>query len=137
MKSIWATLVNCSSCNGCDIECATLTTPKYDVERFGITMKNSPKHADLLLVTGPTNEKTKDVLERVYNQMPEGKKVVAVGNCAISGCVFKESYNVKQQVDEIVPVDMYVSGCPPRPEAIMHGLLKLLGETNSSKGNKT
>jgi len=132
-KSAWVSICNTGSCNGCDIECLTLTTPKYDVERFGILIKPSSRHADILLVTGPTNEKTKNILKRVYDQMPKEKKVVAVGNCAISGCVFRESYNVKQKVDEIVPVDIYIPGCPPRPEAIIHGLIKVLGGKNKIK----
>ncbi len=132
-KSPWISICNTGGCNGCAIECLPLITPKYDVERFGIVLKPSARHADILLVTGPTNEKTKHILERVYDQIPKTKKVIAVGNCAISGCVFKDSYNVKQRVDEVIPVDMYIPGCPPRPEAIMHGIVKLLGELNKSK----
>ncbi|MEM5793361.1 MAG: NADH:ubiquinone oxidoreductase, partial [Candidatus Aenigmatarchaeota archaeon] len=104
-KSPWITLVNCSECNGCSIECLPLITPRYDIERLGVLLKASPRHADILLVGGPTNEKTKHILRSVYDQMPRDKKVIAVGNCAITGCVFKDSYCVKQRVDEVIPVD--------------------------------
>lgn len=135
-KSPWISIINTGSCNGCDIECLPLITPKYDVERFGIVLKHSARHADILLVTGPTNEKTKHILKRIYDQTPAEKKVVAVGNCAITGCVFRKSYNVKQKVDEIIPVDMYVPGCPPRPEAIIDGIIKVLGNKNDNKRDK-
>ena len=129
--------MNTGGCNGCDIECLPLITPKYDVERFGIVLKINSRHADILLVTGPTTEKTKGPLRRIYDQMPKEKKVIAVGNCAITGCVFKKSYNVKQHVDEVVSVDMYIPGCPPRPEAIMNGIIKLIGESDKSKRSKS
>ena len=135
-KSPWISIVNTGGCNGCAIECLPLITTKYDVERFGVILKPSTRHADLLLVTGPTNEKTKHILERIYDQVPKDKKVIAIGNCAITGCIFKKSYNVKQTVDEVVPVDMYIPGCPPRPEAIIHGIVKLLGEMDKNKKTK-
>lgn len=136
-KSPWISLVNTGGCNGCDIECIPLITPRYDVERFGIILRPSARHADILLVTGPTTEKMKEPLKRIYDQMSGDKKVVAVGNCAITGCVFKKSYNVKQTVDEVVPVDMYIPGCPPRPESIINGIVKLLGESDKSKKVKS
>jgi len=94
------------------------------------------RHADVLLVTGPTNEKTKHILKRIYDQVPKDKKVIAIGNCAISGCIFKKSYNVKQRVDEVVPVDIYIPGCPPTTEAIIYGITKLLGDLNKNKRAK-
>ena len=136
-KSPWISLVNTGGCNGCDIECIPLITPRYDVERFGIILRPSARHADILLVTGPTTEKMKEPLKRIYDQMSQDKKVIAVGNCAITGCVFKKSYNVKQTVDEIVPVDMYIPGCPPRPESIINGIVKLLGESDKNKRIKS
>jgi NADH:ubiquinone oxidoreductase subunit B-like Fe-S oxidoreductase len=102
--------------------------PRYDIERFGAVLVPSPKHADVLLVTGVVNAQTKDRLRRVYEQMPEPKHVIAIGACATSGGVFKGCYNAGQGVQDIVPVDMFIPGCPPRPEAIMYGVLKLLGE---------
>jgi len=136
-KSPWISLINSSGCNGCTIECLPLITPKYDIERFGAVLKHSVRHVDILLVTGPTNEKTKHILRRIYNQTPKEKKVIAVGNCAISRCVFKKSYNCKQNLDEIIPVDMYVPGCPPKPEAIIHAILKLLGCFDEVKKTKS
>ena len=136
-KSPWVSLANMAGCNGCAISCLPLVTPKYDVERFGIVLKPSVRHADILLVTGPTNEKTKHILEKIYDQVPKNKKVISIGNCAISGCVFKKSYNVKQRVDEVVPVDMYIPGCPPTTEAIIYGITKLLGESNKNKRAKS
>ena len=125
-----------SNCNGCAISCLPLITPKYDVERFGVVLRPSVRHADVLLVTGPTNEKTKHILKRIYDQVPKDKKVIAIGNCAISGCIFKKSYNVKQRVDEVVPVDIYIPGCPPTTEAIIYGITKLLGDLNKNKRAK-
>ena len=125
-KSPWALHFNTGACNGCDIELAALLTPKYDVERFGILLKSSPRHADVLLVTGPVTRQCAPRLKRIYDQMPNPKFVVAIGTCACSGGVFKDNYNVLGGVDKIIPVDVYVPGCPPKPEAIIDGILKLL-----------
>jgi len=135
-KSPWISLCNMAGCNGCAISCLPLITPKYDVERFGVQLKPSARHANIILVTGPTNEKTKHTLKRIYDQTPKQKKVIAIGNCAISRCVFKDGYNTKQTVDEVVPVDMYVPGCPPITEAILHGIVKLIGDLDKGKKNK-
>jgi len=132
-KSPWVSVVNTGSCNGCDIEILSLITPKYDIERFGCILKSSARHADILLVTGAMNEQSRERLKTIYDQMSKQKKVIAVGDCAISGCVFRKSYNIKSEVDKEIPVDMYIPGCPPRPEAIIFGLKKLLGELNKSK----
>lgn len=127
-RSPWVFHVNASSCNGCDIELVAGLTPRYDLERLGLVLVPSPRHADILLVTGVVSPQTKDRLLRVYEQVPEPKLVVAIGACALSGGVFQGCYNAGQGVDTVLPVDMYIPGCPPRPEAIIYGVLKLLGE---------
>jgi len=126
VNSPWAIHYNSGSCNGCDIEILATLTPRYDVERLGIKLQGSPRHADVLICTGPVTLQSKERLRRVYEQMPEPKFVVAVGSCAISGGAFQGCYNVVGRIDEVIPVDVYVPGCPPRPEAIIDGLVKLL-----------
>jgi len=125
-SSPWFIHFNAGSCNGCDIEILATLTPRYDLERFGGRFEGSPRHADILVVTGAVTEQAKDRLLRIYEQMPEPKFVVAVGSCALSGGVFHGCYNVHGGVDEFLPVDMYIPGCPPRPEAIVNGVVKLL-----------
>lgn len=125
-KSPWVFLVNCGSCNGCVIEVVACLTPRYDVERIGGKLVHSPKHADVLLVTGATTLKMGDKLKRVYDQMPAPKKVVAIGSCAISHGIFTGSYNMSDTTDKLIPTDAYIPGCPPRPEAIVRGLLALV-----------
>jgi NADH-quinone oxidoreductase B subunit len=127
-RSPWIYHINASSCNGCDIELVASLTPRYDIERFGAVLVPSPRHADVLVVTGVVNAQTKDRLRRVYEQLPEPKLVIALGACATAGGVFKGCYNAGQGVQDVVPVNMFIPGCPPRPEAIMYGVLKLLGE---------
>lgn len=136
-KSPWVSIFNASSCNGCDIEILTLVTPKYDIERFGCLWKVSARHADILLVTGVTNETSKKRLKTVYNQMAPSKKVIAVGSCANSGDIFRFCYNVKQRVRDVVPVDIYVPGCPPRPEAIIDAIVKVLGMLEKERKNES
>ncbi len=123
-RSLWVFHVNTGSCNGCDIEIVAALTPRYDVERFGIKLVGTPKHADVLLVTGPVTREMHDKLKLVYEQTPAPKVVMAIGNCGISGDVFYESYNLTGPIDNVVPVDVYVHGCPPRPEAIIEGVVK-------------
>jgi NADH-quinone oxidoreductase B subunit len=133
LNSPWAIHFNSGSCNGCDIEILATLTPRYDVERFGIRLKGSPRHADVLLVTGAVSEQARERLQRIYEQMPEPKFVVAVGSCALTGGTFQGCYNVVGRVDEVIPVDAYVPGCPPRPEAIIDGIVKLLGSLQPAK----
>ena len=127
LKSPWLLHFDCGSCNGCDIEVLACLTPLYDVERFGIVNVGNPKHADLLLVTGTVNHRNKKVLKNLYDQMPDPKVVVAVGACGLTGGVFRESYNVVGGVDKVIPVDVYVPGCPGKPEAIIDGVVTGLG----------
>jgi membrane-bound hydrogenase subunit mbhJ len=122
-RSLWVYHFNSGSCNGCEIEIVAAITPRYDPERFGIKLVGSPRHADVMLVTGPVVKKMKDRLLRVYSQIPDPKLVMCIGTCGISGGVFYDSYNLEGPVDEVIPVDVYVPGCPPRPEAIIHGVV--------------
>lgn len=125
-KSPWVLHFNTGACNGCDIEAIAALTPRFDMERLGILLKGSPRHADLLVVTGPVTLQVKDRLERIYEQIIEPKIVMAIGSCAISGGVFKGCYNVHEGVDEVIPVNVYVPGCPPKPEAIIDGVTKAI-----------
>ncbi|AUS98326.1 NADH:ubiquinone oxidoreductase [Clostridium thermosuccinogenes] len=122
-KSPWVLHYDCTSCNGCDIETLACFTPIYDAERFGIVNIGNPKHADILVVTGSVNKRNQRVLKNIYSQMPEPKAVVAVGACACTGGIFKECYNVLGGVENVLPVDVFVPGCCPRPEAIIDGIL--------------
>ncbi len=126
-RSPWIIHYDGSSCNGCDIEVLACLTPLYDVERFGIINTGNPKHADILVVTGSVNEQNREVVRNIYDQMPEPKVVAALGICACSGGVFRECYNVEGGMDKVIPVDLYVPGCPVRPEQIIDGVVKALG----------
>lgn len=125
-KSPWVCLFDGASCNGCTLELLTLVTPRYDIERFGCLWKYSARNADILIVTGCSNEITKSRLKTVYSQMADKRVVIAVGSCALSRGMFAQSYNTKQVVKDIVPVDIFIPGCPPRPESVIDGLLKAL-----------
>ena len=126
VNSPWAIHFNSGSCNGCDIEILATLTPRYDLERFGIKLKGSPRHADVLVCTGPVTRQARERLLRVYGQMHEPKFVVAVGSCALTGGAFQGCYNVMGGIDQVIPVDAYIPGCAPRPEAIIDGVVKLL-----------
>lgn len=133
-SSPWILHFNSGGCNGCDIEVVAALMPHYDLERFGVLLKGSPRHADILVVTGPITRQVAKRLIRIYEQMPEPRFVMAVGTCAISGGVFRGAYNVYEGVDKVIPVDVYVPGCPPRPEAIIDGVVKLLERLREARG---
>jgi Ni,Fe-hydrogenase III small subunit len=118
--------VDAGSCNGCEIEISGLTSPIYDAERFGIHFVASPRHADLLLVTGPVTRNMEVPLRKTYEATPNPKLVVAVGDCARTCGVFAGSYAVVGSVDQIIPVNVFVPGCPPEPAAILRGILAAL-----------
>jgi ech hydrogenase subunit C len=122
-KSPWLLHFDCGSCNGCDIEVLACLTPVYDVERFGIINVGNPLHADILLVTGTVNHRNKRVLVNLYDQMPSPKAIIAIGACGLTGGIFREAYNVIGGIDKVIPVDVYVPGCPPKPEAIIDGVV--------------
>jgi NADH-quinone oxidoreductase B subunit len=128
IKSPWLLHFNTGACNGCDIEVVALLTPRYDVERFGIKLEPSPRHADVLVVTGVVTKQVVSRLKRIYEQMPSPKFVMAIGACACSGGIFQGCYGVYKRLDEVIPVDVYVPGCPPKPEAMMQGVVKLLAK---------
>lgn len=132
VNSPWLVHFNTGSCNGCDIEILATLTPYYDVERFGISLRGSPRHADILICTGAVTRQARDRLLRTYEQMPDPKFVIAVGACAISGGVFEGCYNVVGPIDQVIPVDVYIPGCPPRPQAIIDGVLKLLNKLDNA-----
>jgi len=135
-KSLWVFTCNSGSCNGCDIEITAAFGPRYDIERFGMKLTGSPRHADVLFVTGPVTKFMNDKLRKVYAQIPDPKIVMVLGNCGCSGDVFYESYNLDGPVDNLLPVDVYISGCPPRPEAIIEGVAKAVMKLESLR-NKT
>ena len=126
-KSPWVMHYDASSCNGCDIEVLACLTPLYDIERFGIINTGNPKHADILLITGGFNEQNREVILNLYAQMPDPKVVAAIGVCAASGGMFRETYNISGGVDQLIPVDVYIPGCAARPEAIINGVVKAIG----------
>jgi NADH-quinone oxidoreductase B subunit len=125
-RSPWILHLNTGGCNGCDIEVVAALTPRYDVERFGILLRGSPRHADIIVVTGPITVQMRERVKRIYDQTPEPKFVVAVGQCACSGGVFRNCYSVIGGVDKVIPVDAYIPGCPPKPEAIIYGIAQLI-----------
>ena len=125
-KSPWVIHFNTGACNACDIEIVAALTPIFDLERFGTILKGTPRHADVLLCSGPVTRQIETRLKRIYEQMPEPKFVVAVGTCASSGGVFHDCYSVKGGIDTVIPVSAYIPGCPVRPEAIIDGVVKLL-----------
>jgi Ni,Fe-hydrogenase III small subunit len=118
--------IDAGSCNGCELEIHALNNAFYDIERFGIRFVASPRHADVLLVTGPVTKNMREALERTYAATPGPKWVVAVGDCAIDGGCFAGSYAVEGAVANVVPVDLHIRGCPPRPAQLLEGLLRLL-----------
>ncbi|HBW23640.1 MAG: NADH-quinone oxidoreductase subunit B [Elusimicrobia bacterium GWA2_56_46] len=136
LKSPWLLHFNTGACNGCDIEIVDALTPRYDLERFGAILKSTPRHADVLVVSGPVTRQQVKRLKRIYDQMPEPKFVMAVGTCACSGGVFDGCYGVVSGVDAVIPVSIYIPGCPVRPEAVLDGAVKLLGALEASSKGK-
>ena len=126
VKSPYVFHFNSGRCNGCDIEIIAALMPRLDLERFGVKLVGSPRHADIMLCTGPVTEQIKPRLQKIYEQMAEPKFVVAIGSCACSGGVFRGGYNVLGGVDQAIPVTAYIPGCPPKPAAITYGAYKLL-----------
>jgi len=126
-KSIWVYHTNASACNGCDIEIINALTPFYDAERFGIKLVGTPRHADALLVTGAVSRQVCPRLKTLYESVPEPKLVFAIGSCATGGGIWFDSYNIVGGVDKVIPVNFYIPGCPPRPEAILFGVAVALG----------
>jgi len=123
-KSPWIYHINTGSCNGCDIELVAVLTPRYDAERFGFKLAGTPRHADIVVVSGPITSQSKDRLVRTLAQVPEPKVVVSIGSCPRSCNVFKGSYSVEGPLENYTHVDVSVAGCTPKPEAIIEGLYK-------------
>jgi len=126
LKSPWVLHYDGGSCNGCDIEILAALTPKFDAERFGIVNIGDPKQADVLLITGPANNRNKEVIKNLYDQMPQPKAVIVVGTCGCTGGVFHNCPNVLGGIDKVIPVNVYVPGCAARPEAIIDGIVLAL-----------
>ena len=126
LKSIWVYHFAASPCNNCDIEILDLLTPKFDAERFGIKLIGSIRHADCILITGVVNSKCLSRLKAIYRQAPTPIFVIAIGTCALNIGVFRGSYNVVGPPDKHIPVDVYVPGCPPKTEAMLSGVVKLI-----------
>jgi len=133
-KSIYVFHVSSGSCNNCDIEILDCLTPRFDLERFGIILVGSIKHADVMLCTGSANRLTIPIIRKLYEQMPKPGFVIAFGACGSSRGLFKDSYNTGDPLDEIIPVDAYIPGCPPKPEAVIGALVKLISKVTAKKG---
>jgi Ni,Fe-hydrogenase III small subunit len=129
-RSLSIRQVDAGSCNGCELEIHALNNAFYDLERYGLHFVASPRHADVLLVTGPVTKNMREALGRTYNATPDPKWVVAVGDCAASGGLFAGSYAVTGGVKDVVPVDLHIQGCPPSPSKLLSALITLLGETS-------
>ena len=128
IKSPWILHLNSGACNACDIEIVAALTPRFDVERFGVLLKATPRHADVIIASGPVTRQIRERIIRIYEQTPDPKFVIAVGACAMSGCVYRGAYNIMGGIDQVIPVNIYVPGCPARPDAIVDGVVKLLGK---------
>jgi NADH-quinone oxidoreductase B subunit len=136
MKSPWIIHFNTGACNACDIEILAALAPRFDLERFGVQLKGTPRHADVMLCSGPVTMQTRDRLKRIWEQMAEPKFVVAVGTCACSGGVFEDCYGVEGGIDAAIPVSAYIPGCPATPEAIIDGVVKLLSTLEKKEEKK-
>jgi len=132
-RSLWLYHFNSGGCNGCDIEFVASLTPRYDLERLGVQLVPSPRHADVLVVTGPVTALSASSLKTVYDQMPEPKIVIALGTCACTGGIFSNCYNVIGGADKVVPVDVKIPGCPANPGTLLSYLSRLRGVNTSGK----
>lgn len=137
IKSPWVIHFNTGACNACDIEIIVSLAPSYDLERFGVVLKGTPRHADILLCSGPVTKQIESRLKMIYEQMPSPKFVVAIGACACSGGVFDGCYNVLSGINAVIPVSAYIPGCPASPKAIIDGIVKLLKSLEESQAKKS
>ncbi|MBN1497679.1 MAG: NADH-quinone oxidoreductase subunit B family protein [Spirochaetes bacterium] len=126
-RSLWVYHCNSGACNGCDIEILNVLTPYYDIERFGMKLVASPRHADVMLISGAVTRPTLPLVKKAYAAMPEPKLVFGIGSCASGGGSWFDSYHVTGGADKAVPVNYIIPGCPPRPEAIIYGVALALG----------
>ena len=133
-KSPWVYIMKCTQCNGCSIEISAALTPKYDLERFGVLVRPTPRQCDIFIVSGFLNKKMKKRILNIIPQLAKPFAVIAVGSCAISGGAFRFSKNFCCAVDEIIDVDVYIHGCPPRPESIIDGVFKALKVLDYKRG---
>ena len=129
-RSLRIRQVDAGSCNACEWECTALTNPVYDIQRFGIDFVASPRHADALLVSGPVSRQMELALKKTYLATPEPRLVIACGDCAVNGGIYRSSYAVANGVANVVPVDCHVPGCPPTPVGILLGLIQLIGSVS-------
>ena len=132
LKSPWVFHLSTGSCNNCDIETLDCLTPRFDIERFGMLLAGSIKHADVLLVTGSCNRKSAERLKKLYEQAPKPVVVLAIGGCACTGSMFRDSYNWDGPVSDYIPVDAFIPGCPPKPEAMISAVAKLIAKLRGS-----
>jgi Ni,Fe-hydrogenase III small subunit len=132
-RSLHIRQVDAGSCNGCELEISGLNSPVYDIERFGIHFVASPRHADLLLVTGPVTRNMELALRKSYDAVPDPRLVVAVGACGCSGGIFGVNYATRGAVDAVIPVDVFIPGCPPNPHALLQGILMAMGRFKSER----
>ncbi|GBE41606.1 MAG TPA: NADH-quinone oxidoreductase subunit NuoB [Nitrospirae bacterium] len=132
-RSLRIRQVDAGSCNACEWECTALTNPVYDIQRYGIDLVASPRHADLLLVTGPVSRQMELALRQTLDATPEPKIVVACGDCAIDGGIYKGSYAVNKGVDSVIPVDLVIPGCPPEPGRIMEALVQMMEDIRQGR----
>jgi NADH-quinone oxidoreductase B subunit len=133
VKSPWVLHFNAGGCNGCDIEILAALMPRFDAERFGVLLKATPRHTDVILCTGCVTKQIASRLKRVYEQTPDPKFVIAVGSCATGGAPFNGCYCSSGGIDKVIPVDMYIPGCPPRPDAFIYGVAQLLAKLQGKK----
>ncbi len=127
-RSLWVFHLSAGSCNNCDIEILDLLTPKHDVERFGIVLTGSIRHADVMLITGIVTRKNISRLKRIYDEAPRPILVAAIGTCPCTGNIFRTGYQFAGPLDKVIPVDVYIPGCPPKPEAMIDGVVKLINK---------